>query len=64
MSTALLVYLNSDGKTLFGSPWEMMFVDTYLVRTKSGSLPGYSSQFSYVPELGLSKFIQLCTYIL
>ena len=53
----MLVYLNNDGKSLFGTPWEMLFVDTYLVRTKSGNLLGYSSQFSYVPELGLSKFI-------
>lgn len=50
-----IVYLNNDGKSLFGSPWEMMFVNTYLVRTKSGNLLGYSSQFSYLPELGLSK---------
>ena len=58
-----IVYLNNDGKTLFGSPWEMMFVDSYLVRTKSGSILGYSSQFSYVPELGLSKFMYVCCYI-
>ena len=57
------MYLNNDGKTLFGSPWEMMFVDTYLVRTKSGNLLGYSSQFSYVPDLGLSKFRYVRSYV-
>ena len=61
------MFLNTDGKTLFGSPWEMMFIDTYLVRTKSGNIPGYSAQFSYVPELGLSKlkclYSYICTYL-
>lgn len=49
------MYLNSDGRTLFGTPWEMMFVNTYLVRTKSGNTLGYGSQFTFVPELGLGE---------
>ena len=57
MPIFVLVYLNNDGKSLFGTPWEMMFIDTYLVRTKSGNLLGYSSQFNYVPDLGLSEFM-------
>ncbi|XP_065903470.1 putative beta-lactamase-like 1 [Dysidea avara] len=51
------MYLNNDGKSLFGTPWEMMFVDTYLVRTKSGSILGYSSQFSFAPDLGLGIIV-------
>jgi len=47
------VFLNPDGDTLFGTPWEMNFIDSYLVRSKGGDAPGYSAMFGYIPELGL-----------
>jgi len=47
------VFLNFDGNTLFGTPWEMNFIDSYLVRGKGGDAPGYSAMFGYIPELGL-----------
>ena len=63
------MYLNNDGKLLFGTPWEMMFVDSYLVRTKAGGVLGYSSMFSFAPDLGLGKVccefnndLQFCFY--
>ena len=52
-----IVFLNYDGITLFGTPWEMVFADTYLIRGKGGNVPGYSAQFSYIPELQLGKLL-------
>jgi len=59
-----IVFLNYDGKTLFGTPWEMVFTNTYLVRSKGGNVPGYSAQFSYIPELGLGNNYQVTINIL
>ena len=51
-----VVFLNFDGNTLFGTPWEMNFIDSYLVRGKGGDAPGYSAMFGYIPELGLGMW--------
>ena len=50
------VYLNVDGKTLFGTPWEMQVHETtgFLVRRKGGNVPGYSALLAFIPELKLS----------
>lgn len=53
----LAVFVNADGKTGFGTPWEIMFNDNYTIRTKGGNVPGYSALFSYIPELKLSMKI-------
>jgi CubicO group peptidase (beta-lactamase class C family) len=49
----LPVFLNSDGTTMFCMPWETELKQSYLVRTKSGNIDGYSSVVSVVPELQL-----------
>eukprot|EP01112_Ceratiomyxa_fruticulosa_P009949 TRINITY_DN2612_c0_g2_i1.p1 TRINITY_DN2612_c0_g2~~TRINITY_DN2612_c0_g2_i1.p1 ORF type:complete len:538 (-),score=101.96 TRINITY_DN2612_c0_g2_i1:107-1720(-) len=50
----LPVYLNPDGVTLFGTPWEIRFQNSYLVRRKGGNVPGYSALLAVIPELKLS----------
>jgi len=47
------IYLNPDGTFLWGTPWEILFQNTYLVRTKGGNIDGYSALLSFVPELQL-----------
>ena len=49
-------FLNRDGQTLFGTPWEMAFDATsgVVVRRKGGNLAGFSALFSFVPELNVS----------
>lgn len=49
----LQVYVNRDGLTGFGTPWEISFQSNYTVLRKGGNLPGYTSIFSFVPELQL-----------
>lgn len=53
------VTLDSDGTTLFGTPWEMYFHNKtgFLVRRKGGNVPGYSALLAFVPELELSLSI-------
>ncbi|XP_048582877.1 putative beta-lactamase-like 1, partial [Nematostella vectensis] len=48
-----------DGQTLWGSPWEMIFHENFLVRGKGGAIDGYSAMVSVVPEiqLGFNVFI-------
>lgn len=58
----LAVFVNADGKTGFGTPWEIMFNDNYTIRTKGGNVPGYSALFSYIPELKLSMKIIIIFY--
>lgn len=48
------LYWNRDGLSLFGTPWEMRTSADYLVISKGGDLPGYSTQLTLVPELALS----------
>lgn len=49
----LPLFLNPDGQTQFGTPWEMRLIQNYLVRRKGGNLLGYSGLFSFVPDLQL-----------
>ncbi|XP_062513300.1 putative beta-lactamase-like 1 [Corticium candelabrum] len=49
----LPLFLNPDGLTQFGTPWEMRLMHNYLVRRKGGNVPGYSALFSFIPELQL-----------
>lgn len=42
-----------DGRTVFGTGWEITDVGTYSVVTKSGFVPGYSAGFAFVPEFKL-----------
>eukprot|EP01138_Halocafeteria_seosinensis_P003632 gb/GECG01003711.1/.p1 GENE.gb/GECG01003711.1/~~gb/GECG01003711.1/.p1 ORF type:complete len:549 (+),score=42.02 gb/GECG01003711.1/:1-1647(+) len=45
------IYENPGGNTGFGAPWEIFSSHGYLVRTKSGDLPGLTSFIAMVPEL-------------
>ena len=46
-------FLNQDGNSGFGTPWEMYRAGPgeHLLRTKSGDLPGYTAQLILSPEL-------------
>jgi CubicO group peptidase (beta-lactamase class C family) len=48
------VFWNRDGASLMGCPWEMHVSGSYLVASKGGNLPGYSTSLSLVPQLNLS----------
>lgn len=50
---ALPVDIAPDGLTLWGSPFEMVFSNGYLVRGKGGNIDSYDAYFSFVPELEL-----------
>lgn len=52
------VYMNGDGQTLFGTPWEARFSNGHLIRRKGGNINGYAGVVSVVPELRLSVAIQ------
>ena len=52
------VYVNPDGLSGFGTPWEIAFVGNYTVRTKGGNVDGYSALFSFIPELKLSRSLE------
>lgn len=43
-----------DGSLIVGSPWETLLLDGYVVRSKSGTLDGYSTKSAVLPELRLS----------
>ena len=47
--------MNRDGKTGFGTPWEIRFQSNYTILRKGGNVDGYSALFSYVPDLKLGK---------
>lgn len=57
---ASAVFVNSDGISGFGTPWEILFLANYTILTKSGNIGGYSALLSFVPELQLGK----CTSVL
>ena len=42
-----------DGRTVFGTGWEITDVGTYSVIAKSGFVPGYSAGFAFIPEFKL-----------
>jgi hypothetical protein len=46
-------FLNPDGVTGFGTPWEIIFQTPYVIRTKGGNINGYSALFSFISELQL-----------
>jgi CubicO group peptidase (beta-lactamase class C family) len=48
------LYYSPDGSLLMGTPWEQMAVNNFLVRTKSGTLTGYATKTTIIPELRLS----------
>ena len=51
----VVVFVNPDGYTGFGTPWEIAFLANYTILTKSGNIGGYSSFFTVVPDLLLGK---------
>ena len=58
----LPVNVAPDGQTLWGSPWEMEFVEDFLVRGKGGSIDTYTAFFTIVPELELGMSVLISTY--
>ncbi|XP_065902491.1 putative beta-lactamase-like 1 [Dysidea avara] len=53
----LPAFIDYDGVTVWGTPWEMAFLDSYLVRSKGGIITGYSGLMTFLPELQLSYII-------
>jgi len=53
----LPVFVNPDGETMFGTPWEIAQQHGYLVRRKGGNVSGFSTLFSVIPELQLGLSI-------
>jgi CubicO group peptidase (beta-lactamase class C family) len=49
--TLMPCYLNPDGQSGFGMPWEIVSSNGYLLRTKAGALDGVSTVIGLVPEL-------------
>ena len=56
---ALPVDIAPDGLTLWGSPFEMVFSNGYLVRGKGGDIDSYDAYFSFVPELEQTSFFTM-----
>ena len=50
-----------DGRTVWGSPWEMLLIKGFLVRGKAGNLDSYNTYVSYVPELQLGMNVMVST---
>ncbi|KAL9972637.1 hypothetical protein ACROYT_G018984 [Oculina patagonica] len=50
-------FMYPDGRTVFGTGWEITDVGTYSVITKSGFIPGYSAGFAFVPEFKLGAVV-------
>jgi len=49
----LPLIVNSDGKTMYGTPFEMLFYKNTLLRMIRGDMAGYSSHIIFIPELKL-----------
>ena len=62
---ALPVDIAPDGRTLWGSPFEMEFSNGFLVRRKGGSIDSYAAYFSFVPqlELGINVLISAASFV-
>ena len=60
MKSVVVVFVNRDQLTGFGTPWEMRFQANYTVLRKGGNVDGYSALLSYVPELKLGISYTLC----
>ncbi|KAJ7370841.1 Putative beta-lactamase-like 1 [Desmophyllum pertusum] len=50
-----------DGVTLWGSPFEMVFKENVLIRTKGGNIDTYDAVISVIPELALGANILIST---
>ena len=49
-------FMYPDGRTVFGTGWEITDVGTYSVVSKSGFVPGYSAGLAFVPEFKLGLY--------
>ena len=49
--------ITPDGVTLWGSPFEMVFKEHFLVRLKDGKIDTYDAKFTVIPELALGANI-------
>jgi len=47
------LFVNGDGKTMYGMPFDMLFFKNNLLRMLTGSQIGYSSHMILIPELKL-----------
>jgi len=50
-------FLDYDGNTVFGTPWEMLFQNSYLTHSKIGLMAGYCGLLTFLPELQLSTLV-------
>lgn len=50
-------FMYPDGKTVFGTGWEITDVGTFSIIMKTGVMPGYSAGFAFVPEFKLGAII-------
>lgn len=57
----LPIFVNDDGNSAWGLPWEMVRINGHWVRTKGGAVDGYSVHIAFIPKLrlGLSVFTSL-----
>ncbi|XP_078342355.1 putative beta-lactamase-like 1 [Oculina patagonica] len=53
--------ITPDGVTVWGSPFEMVFKEHVLVRTKGGNIDTYDAKFTVIPELALGANILTST---
>ena len=53
--------ITPDGVTVWGSPFEMLFKQHVLIRTKGGNIDTYSATFIVIPELALGANILIST---
>lgn len=50
-------FMYPDGKTVFGTGWEITDVGTFSIIMKTGFIPGYSAGFAFVPEFKLGAIV-------
>ena len=62
---ALPVDIAPDGLTLWGSPFEMVLSNGFLVRGKGGNIDSYGAYFSFAPQLevGINVLISAWTLV-
>lgn len=48
------VFMNPDGASGMGTPWEILVIAGFVVRLKGGNLPGYTAAVAIVPDLDLT----------
>jgi len=49
----LPIYINDDGKSGFGFPWEMTLTDNHWTLAKDGNVLGFSAEFIMIPSIKL-----------